>query len=193
MKPSNPTSTSAAGLAAAGGHLRLADLESPGTGAARFASFTPMNEQPGLADSKARFALGVSGLLLSTLLFFMPRLHELIRPTVQASLLLAGLLTAAVLILAAIRAAYAAFILTARPTPDSTVYFQNIAALPRESYEQAVCSADAAAAMRLSLDYNYTMARLGARKFQLVGRALLCLRVAIPIWMVLLLVLGMRT
>lgn len=192
MKPQPPTTTTTTTSPSPAGHLRLADLEVPGSGAARFAAFTPMNDQPLLADAKARFALGVSGLLLSTLLFFTPRLSDLIAPTPRAALLLAGLLTAVVLVLAAVRSAYAAFILTAPPTPDSTLYYQNIAAGSRESYEQRVCATDADTALRLSLDYNYAMARLGARKFRLVGRALLCLRVAIPIWMVLLIVLGMR-
>jgi hypothetical protein len=40
------------------------------------------------------------------------------------------------------------------------------------------------------LHYNYSVASQAARKFRLVNRALKCLRVAIPLWMVLLLALA---
>ena len=47
-------------------------------------------------------------------------------------------------------------------------------------------------ALRSVLDYNYTMAKLGAAKYRLAGQSLLCLRIAIPLWMVLLIVISLR-
>jgi hypothetical protein len=47
-------------------------------------------------------------------------------------------------------------------------------------------------ALRDVLEYNHVMARLAAAKYALAGRALLCLRVAIPLWVLLLIVITTR-
>jgi len=46
-------------------------------GPARLAYFTPVFEQPTLADRKAMFILGASGLLVTVLMFFAPPLQAL--------------------------------------------------------------------------------------------------------------------
>lgn len=165
-----------------------------GTGAVTFAGFTPMNDQPGLADRKAMFAMGVSGMLLSTLLFFAPKLHTLLDPAVSNLLLLTAILAVAVLVAAAARFAYAAYSLVARPTLDGNVMFvQNVASLEPDALGQALRSHSQEEAVRLTLEYSHTMSCLAAAKFGLVGRALGCVRVALPIWMLLLLVLGLKS
>lgn len=164
-----------------------------GDGAAKFAAFTPMNDQPGLADRKATFVLATSGLLLSTTFFFAPRLATLLPVTTpRRAFILVALPIAVVLIIAAVRHAYAAFILSAPPRPDNPLFYQNVAARDHAGYERAVFGVEQSQTLRLLLDYNYTMALLGAKKFSLVGKALWYLRIALPIWMMLLLMMGLK-
>jgi hypothetical protein len=137
------------------------------------------------------FALGVSGMLLSTLLFFAPKLHTLFKPQATSLLLLAAILTVAVLVAAAARLAYAAYSLVVRPTSDANVMFvQNVAAFEPEALENELRSHSQEDALRHTLAYGHAMACLAEAKFRLVGKALTCLRVALPIWMLLLMVLG---
>jgi hypothetical protein len=176
-------------------HLRLttsvevADDAPPSPGAVKFASFTPMNDQPALADRKATFVIGASGLLLTTTMYFAMPLRQFVRPGVFPAVTLALSLALAVAALVAIRTAYRCYMLAAPVPPDNLLFFQNIAAGPSARYAQALESATARDALRDVLAYNHTMARLGAAKYRLAGRALLCLRVAIPLWVMLLIVI----
>jgi hypothetical protein len=82
--------------------------------------------------------------------------------------------------------------LTAPARADNPLFFQNIAAAPTSAYAGVLDAATPRGVLRNVLDYNYTMAALGAAKYRLVGRALLLLRVAIPLWMLLLIVAAAR-
>jgi hypothetical protein len=161
-------------------------------GPARLAYFTPVHEQPTLADRKAMFILAVSGLIATVLLFFAQPLEALIRgvsPAVSASLVvLLACLGASVL--GAALLAYAAYRRPLPPMPPSLALFRNVAAEPLEDYVAAMRSLDHRRALRDMLHYNYSVATLAAQKFRLVNRSLACLRVALPLWMLLLLVLG---
>lgn len=173
-----------------------ADAPEPalGTGATTFAGFTPMNDQPGLADRKAMFAMAVSGMVLSTLLFFAPKLHTLLKPQPASLILLAAILSVAVLVAAAGRAAYAAYSMFVRPASDENVMFvQNVASGSATELERQLRSHTPEEALRLTLEYGHAMSCLAVAKFRLVGRAITCLRVALPIWMLLLLVLGLKS
>ena len=76
-------------------------------------------------------------MLLSTLLFFAPRLHTLLKPQAISLLLLAAILAVAVLVAAAARFAYAAYSLVVRPTSEANVMFvQNVAAFDPEALTQ---------------------------------------------------------
>ena len=170
---------------------RAADAP-PDPGAMRFASFTPMNDQPGLADRKASFVIGASGLLLSTTLFFVMPLGQFVRPGFWPPVILALALSVAA---AGVLAAYTAFRCCMRPAPaapGNLLFFQNVAALGPAAYGDALAAATARDALRHVLDFNHAMARLGVAKYRLVARALLCLRVAIPLWIALVLVLTVR-
>jgi hypothetical protein len=169
-----------------------ADGPPPGTGAATFAGFTPMNDQPSLADRKAMFVLAVSGMLLSTLFFFAPRLHTLLKPEALSLTLLGAILTLIALVVAAGRCAYAAYALAARPMPGNVIFVQNVAGQTLEAFGRDVYRREGTDALLLTLEYNHTMALLGVDKFRRVTRALGYLRVALPIWMLLLLVLGLK-
>ena len=178
-------------------HLRLtyslADhSDQPTPGAVRFASFTPMNDQPGMADRKASFVIGASSLLLSTMLFLVMPISQYVRPGFWPGLTLGLSFALACVTGLAIRVAYRCCVLPVPPRPGNMLFFENIAAGPSARYGEALRSATARDALRDVLDYNYTMARLGVAKYRLTGRALLLLRVAIPLWMLLLIVITLR-
>ena len=166
----------------------------PSPGAMKFAAFTPMNEQPGLADRKATFVIGAGGLLLSTVLFFIMPLGQFVRPGFWPIMVLVLSFTMACVTFLGMRIAYRCYTLPVPVRPDNMLFFQNIAAVASESnYGSKLQSVSERDALRSVLDYNYTMARLGAAKYRLAGQALLCLRIAIPIWMLLLIVISLRS
>jgi hypothetical protein len=167
--------------------------DKPTPGALKFASFTPMNEQPGMADRKATFVIGAGGLLLSTVLFFIMPLNQFVRPGFWPVLILVLSFTLACVTFLGMRIAYRCYTMPVPLRPDNLLFFQNIAAAPSEStYGTRLQSVSERDALRSVLDYNYTMAKLGAAKYNLAGRSLLCLRIAIPLWMVLLIVISLR-
>ena len=179
-------------------HLRLAtsvdtaDTDSPSPGAVRFAAFTPMNEQPGLADRKAMFVIGAAGLLLSTTLFLVAPLGQFARPGFWAPLVLVlslGLASACVL---ALYAAYRAYVLAVPEVAGNLLFFRNIAAGPASGYAERLADATPRQVLLDVLAYNHAMAELGVAKYRLVAAAMRCLQVAIPLWMLLLLVLTAR-
>jgi hypothetical protein len=170
-----------------------ADADKPSPGAVRFAGFTPMNEQPALADRKATFVIGAGGLLLSTVLLFIMPLSQFVRPGFWPVLVLVLSFKLACVTFLGMRVAYRCYTLPVPVRPDNFLFFQNIAAVASEqaygSQLQGVSERDA---LRSVLDYNYTMAKLGAAKYRLAGQSLLCLRIAIPLWMLLLIVISLR-
>jgi len=163
-------------------------------GMARLAYFTPLHEHPTLADRKATFILGATGLLITVLLFFIGPITTLVsrRESVLAIPFLIGLCTLAVLLLASARWAYMGYVTPIPPMPGSLAFYRNIAQHPLEQYVKAMGEMDHETALRAVLDYNYSVACQAVNKFRLVNRALRWMRVAIPIWMVLLLVIALR-
>jgi hypothetical protein len=164
----------------------------PGPGATRFASFTPMNDQPGLADRKATFVIGAAGLLLSTMMFLIMPLEQFVRPGFWPGLTLVLAFCLACVTLLGIRIAYRCYTLPVPVREANPLFFQNIAAAQESAYGASLASASERDALRNVLDFNHTMATLGLAKYRLAGQALLCLRVAIPMWMLLLIVLTLR-
>ena len=161
-------------------------------GPARLAYYTPVHEQPTLADRKAMFVLAVSGLIATVLLFFAQPMEALVRgvaPAVSACLVLTVACVGASLLGAALLA-YAAYRRPMPAMPPSLALFRNVAAEPLANYINSMRALDHRRAMRDMLHYNYSVASLAAQKFRLVNRSLACLRVALPLWMLLLLVLA---
>ena len=158
-------------------------------GPARLAYFTPVHEQPTLADRKAMFILAASGLMVSVLLFFSHSLHALVTAggTITRVGAFAMLVSVAVLVLTAAVTAYYSYTRSLPAMPPTLAWFRNVAATPLAEYSRQIRALDHPAALRAMLHYNYSVASLAARKFRLVNRAIRCLRVAIPLWMVLLL------
>lgn len=161
-------------------------------GPARLAYFTPVHEQPTLADRKAMFVLAVSGLIATVLLYFARPLEALVRgvPPAFSALLVGMLACVGVSLLCGALLAYAAYRRPLPSMPPSLALFRNVAAQPLDNYVAAVRSLDHRRALRDMLHYNYSVATLAAQKFRLVNRSLACLRIALPLWMLLLLVLG---
>jgi hypothetical protein len=164
----------------------------PGPGAMRFASFTPMNEQPALADRKASFVIGAGGLLLSTAMFLVMPLEQFLRPGFWPGLALVLAFCMACVTLLGIRIAYRCYTMPVAVREANPLFFQNIAGGSESAYCASLEGATERDALHTVLDYNYTMAKLGLAKYRLAGQALLCLRVAIPLWMLLLVVLMVR-
>jgi hypothetical protein len=163
-----------------------------GTGAMRFASFTPMNDQPALADRKVSFVIGAGGLLLSTTMFLIMPLDQFVRPGFWPGLTLVLTFCLACVTLRGIRIAYRCYTLPVPVREANPLFFQNIARGSETAYGACVEGATERDVLHKVLDYNYTMATLGLTKYRMAGQALLCLRVAIPMWMLLLLVLTVR-
>ena len=175
-----------------GGAAPAACTASAVLGPARLAYFTPVHEQPTLADRKAMFILGASGLMVSVLLFFSQPLHTLVRTSGSAGskTVFAALFAVAALVLTAAVTAYYSYTRSLPAMPPTFAWFRNVAAVTLDEYSGRMLALDHPAALREMLHYNYSVASLAARKFRLVNRSIRCLRVAIPLWMVLLLVLA---
>jgi hypothetical protein len=161
-------------------------------GPARLAYFTPVHEQPTLADRKAMFILGASGLMASVLLFFSHSLGILARTSgAVASLAVLALLAAVVaMVVVAAVVAYYAYTRPLPAMPDTLAFFRNVGSRAPEQYRAQMLALDHPTALRGMLHYNYSVASQAAHKFRLVNRSLACLRVAIPLWMALLLALA---
>ena len=170
----------------------LATDDHPGPGAVRFAGFAPMVDQPGLADRKASFVIAAASLLLSTALFFVMPLGQFARPAFWPVATLALALALAGVTLLAIAVAYRCCMLPVPPRPGNLLFVQTIAAGSAADYAEAVEAATARGALRDVLGYNHAMARLGVAKYRLAGLALHCLRIAIPLWILLLILVTAR-
>lgn len=182
-------------------HLRLVtateepdvpELAPPSPGAARFAAFTPMNDQPGLADRKAMFVTGASGLMLSTALLLVAPLGQFVRPGAWPLLVLSLSVGLACTVVLALHAAYRAYVLQAPDVPKNLLFFRNIAAGGPADYAGRLENLTPRDVLLDVLAYNHTMARLGVEKYRLVGRAMRRLQVAIPMWVLLVLMMTAR-
>jgi len=173
-------------------NLHVGNDQAQVIGPARLAYFTPVHEQPTLADRKAMFILGASGLMASVLLFFSHQLGTLARAGGALTSICVLLLLAAVgaMVVVAAVVAYYAYTRPLPPMPDTLAFFRSVADRPADSYRTDMTALDHLTALRGMLHYNYSVASLASQKFRLVNRSLACLKVAIPLWMALLLVLA---
>jgi hypothetical protein len=155
------------------------------------AYFAPLYEHVTLADRKAAFFLSAGGLMLTVLGFFAGHVEHVVSAGGwRATLLVATLAVVIVLVLTAGVLSYVAYRRPLGPTPPSLVVFREIARRSLEEYERDVLALTHAQAFVGMLRYNHVVATLGAAKFRLVNRALAILRIAIPLWMLVLLTLA---
>jgi hypothetical protein len=166
-------------------------MPAPPLAVAGIAYFSPMYEHAVLADRKASFFLSAGGLMLTVLGFFLGRIVSVLSgPGWLAWLLAAVLAVVVVLVIAAGVIAYVAYRRLLPPTPPSLAVFRDIAARTLDEYARDARALSHAQAFTDMLRYNHVVAAWGAGKFRLVNRSLALLRVAIPLWMLALLVLA---
>jgi hypothetical protein len=158
---------------------------------AGIAYFAPLYEYAVLADRKASFFMSAGGLMLTVLGFMLGKIERLISSHNWVSWVFAGALAATViLIVVAGITSYVAFARLLPPTPTSLAVFRDIARRTPEEYGRDLRALSHAEAFTAMLGYNHVVAAWAAWKFRLVNRALALLRVAIPLWMLVLLVLA---
>jgi hypothetical protein len=154
----------------------------------------PIYDHAVLADRKATFILTFSGLLLTVLAFFAPRMAGTAGTwsARQTALAVAVAVDVAFIVTAAV-IAYRGYVRPMPPPPPGTLaFFRDIAACPAKEYGRAVTSLGAAGSARAMLHYNHSAATLAAMKFRLINRSLRWLRAGLLLWMVLLLALAIR-
>ena len=161
------------------------------SGAARLAYFAPVQQYPPLADRKGAFLLTASGLLITILFLFSSALgrmmHNHNRIVAVAMLLLLGLL--AILLLICGWNAWMSFTAPIPPMPSSLANFRDIAKGSMDDYSRRLREIGHAQAIRDMLNYNYSLAMQGATKFRYVQRAMACFKVALVLWMVVLMLI----
>jgi hypothetical protein len=171
------------------------DWEQPATpplALAGIAYFAPLYEHAVLADRKAGFFISASGLMLTVLGFFMGRIVHLLSMSTWLAWAF-GILLAVVVVLVVVAAitAYVSFSRLLPPIPPSLAVFRDIARRTREQYVADVSALSHRQAFVDMLTYNHVVATWGLGKFRTVQRALALLRVAIPLWMLVLLILAL--
>lgn len=161
-------------------------------GPARLAYFTPIHHYPVLADRKATFLLGATGLMSTILLVFSANIQRLIEQRhVAITLLVLAMLPVVVgLLVFGAWTAYRGYVFPVPKMPPTLAYFPDIARTGRDDYATAIQAMDHTSALRAVLHYNYSLASQAAGKFRLVNRAFACFRVALVLWMLLLVIIS---
>jgi len=161
------------------------------SGAARLAYFAPVQQYPPLADRKGGFLLTASGLLITILFLFSSAIgrmmHSHNRIVGLGILLTLGLL--AILLLICSWNAWMSFTAPIPPMPESAANFRDIAKGSIDEYSLRLREMSHAQAIHDMLNYNYSLAMQGATKFRYVQRAMGCFKVALVLWMVVLMLI----
>jgi hypothetical protein len=165
-------------------------------GASRLAFYTPIRHYPTLADCKAGAILAADGLMISVLILFNERLGHMVKVSAGSNLfetylILTLLGSFAGLVLIGGYCSYRALTLPIPPMPHSLAYFHDISRLPLDEYRRRITSHSFREVVRAILDYNYSLARLSARKFDLVGRSTACVRAEFFLWIILMLAVAL--
>jgi hypothetical protein len=158
---------------------------------AGIAYFAPLYEYAVLADRKASFFMSAGGLMLTVLGFFIGRVVNVLSVGGWVAWAFGAVLASVVvLVVVAGVTSYVAFATLLPPTPPSLAVFRDIARRSFDDYARDVRALSHAQAFTDAIRFNHVIAAWAAGKFRLVNRALALLRVAIPLWMLLLLVLA---
>jgi hypothetical protein len=116
-------------------------------------------------------------------------LGQFVRPGVYPLLVLCLSVGLACTVVLALHAAYRAYVLQTPDVPRNLLFFRNVAAGPAGEYADRLEALTPRDVLLDVLAYNHTMARLAVEKYRLVGRAMRRLQVAIPLWVVLVLLM----
>lgn len=157
-------------------------------GAARLAFYTPVVEPPSVADRKATFLLTMTGLMATTLFFFLEWLRGMVTsPDRVFAVLVATAVSVLIgLLLAMAVHAYAGYT-TALPRHPALSFPRRVGEMRPGDYADAMRRLTAADAVEAMLQYNYSAATQAVAKYAHVNKSLACARWAIPLWMALLL------
>lgn len=160
-------------------------------GAARMAFYTPVVDQPNLADRKATFLLTMSGLMATTLFFFLDGLATVIGGPNRAEGLVAAVLVSVLigLLLAIATQAYSAYV-TPLPKHPALSFPRHVGRLDAAAYAAGMAGLTTRDAVEAILHYNHSAATQAAAKYRGVNKALACARWAIPLWMTVLLLVA---
>ena len=161
-------------------------------GAARLAFYTPVLDQPSLADRKATFLLTMTGLVATTLFLFVPQAAAVISgPNRITGLTLAVLSSVLVgLLLGAARYAYSGYVSPMAGSPNPT-FFRHVAGQDLPQYIDELRGASLRSAVEAILHYNHAAATQAANKYRSVDRAQWYMRLAIPVWMAAMLMIAL--
>lgn len=153
-------------------------------GAARLAFYTPVIDQPSLADRKATFLLTMTGLVSTSVFLFVPQAKAIISgPDKVVGFTLAVLSSVLIgLLLGAAKYAYAGYV-TSMPSQPAATFFRHVAAWEAAEYARQLHGSTLRQAIEAILAYNHAAACQAAAKYRRVNRAQAYIRLAIPIWM----------
>lgn len=159
---------------------------------ARLAFYTPVVDQPSVADRKATFLLTMIGLVATTLFLFVPTLAQLIGgPNGWVATTAAALLSIVIgLLIGAAKYAFGAYV-SSLPQRDEPTFFRHIAASDFQTYVAELRDADLRRAVEAILHYNHSAATQAAAKYRGVDRAQAYMKYAMPLWMALLLLVAL--
>jgi hypothetical protein len=173
----------------------LDDDPEPLLGALRLAFFTPVREYPPLSDKKAMILLAITSLMISVLLAFSKTLIEILttEPLALVILTAAVLVPLVVLVLVAAWFAFESLYFPIPAMPDSLAFYNHIMKRSEDEYRRQILSLDYRRSILAILHYNYSLAKLSAEKFKYINWSFLCVRCALVLWVVLLIVMGVTS
>ena len=168
-------------------HARTEDV-----GPLWLAFFTPIHQYPVLADRKAAFLLSATGLILTVLIFFSQSIVALMhhRSRIVAFAFIALVATLVGLLAMAAWCSWRGFVIVIPSMPASPAFFADIARTSVDEYGQQVRQVTDQKAIHAILHYNYSLSQQSAMKFRLVNRSFAFFRVALVLWMALLLIVS---
>jgi hypothetical protein len=156
------------------------------------AFYTPVAAQPTLADRKATFLLTMTGLMATTLFFFVDTLERMIGgPDRVHAVVLAVLASTLVgLLLAVAVHAYTAYV-APLPAHPALSFPRHLGGHAPETYAALMRAMTPRESVEAILHYNYSAATQAVAKYRSVNKALACARWAIPLWMAVLLLVAL--
>jgi hypothetical protein len=162
-------------------------------GPARLAYFTPVREYPPLSDWKSVMILSLCGLMVTVTCLFLNDIESMLASGrgARTVLLLVGVSWLASILLGA-GYGFRALVQPFPPMGACTAFYKTIAARSLEEYCAILHTLSHDAAMRDILNYNYSIAVLSTEKFRLIRKSVVCLCMALALWMLLMILIASR-
>lgn len=145
---------------------------------------TPVQDQPGLADTKAAAVLTVSGLLFTLVARFGDAIADVVRGAGANRYAALGLLVGfAVLGVGAVVQAFRTISPRFPKAPESLAFFQTVAALERDEYVSRVLGLSLEDVVQHVLTYNHTLATICVEKYRQLRLCIQLFRGAFFCWL----------